>query len=731
MAQLENCYALLIGIGADLPITVRDARAVYNILADEAYAGYPAENIILITEEQATRKGILDALDELIAKTSEDSSVLLFYSGHGGLYEPWNQFYLVPHGFDEVEYETTWVKAEELREKISKIKSRRLVFFLDCCHAAGMTQSLNMSESAKPQKELGQAEGLAQHIDDGRGMSIVSSCREDQLSYIMDGDHNSLYTKCLQEVLKAEHKKQFEEPFIRISEVVQYIFRKVPERNPAQRPYANLQIYDDFILSCVPKDRQSAVLQESSEPDVVQAPKNEAQEMVTVFRETPGANNAILFVHGFSGESADSFGDIPNLLMQESSLEGWDMFPLGYSEYVKPEKGKEVWASVNDIERIADYMATSLKYKFDKYDRIAIIGYSLGGLVAQKAILDSSNDVLDRISHLVLFGSPNNGLSEKETEKIWNKKNSDLAANNSFIKNLRDKWSQKFDSTYPFDLKVVAATQDEFIPLESNFSHFPEENCYTVAGSHLNMVKVYDKENDAFHLIENSLNNTTFFNMFTSAEDINITLGEYEAVIKKLLPQKNDLDPRGVKQLVFALEGLSRHEEAVEILLNHDGSKDNSDLLGMLGGRLKRSYLENFSGKTAQDSAECYKKGLAIAEERSNKGQIYYHAINLAFLSLVAMEDIGEMEYYASKALEAAENDSRESLWKLATLGEANLYLNNLEKAKSFYEKASEMAGIREKISIHTNAYKAYVCLTQSTSEEDDFVKFLKAKFLS
>ena len=51
----------------------------------------------------------------------------------------------------------------------------------------------------------------------------------------------------------------FEEEFIRISEVFQYIFKKVPERQPEQRPYANLQIYDDFIISYLPQELRQQV----------------------------------------------------------------------------------------------------------------------------------------------------------------------------------------------------------------------------------------------------------------------------------------------------------------------------------------------------------------------------------------------------------------------------------------------------------------------------------------
>ena len=280
MGNLKNAYALLIGVGNDIPVTARDAKAVYNILADEAIAGYLPENIYLLTDQNATRIDILNAFDALIQKADENASVMLYYSGHGGCYsdntflkeENWKPedqnkkyFHLCPYDYDPVNYENTWVKAEEVKEKISKLRSRRLIFFLDCCHAAGITKDAIIQSNSKP-APLTQIDGLAQHLDDGRGMSIISSCREDQLSYIMEGDINSLYTKCMIEVLKGKGKTNFDDPFIRISEVVQYIFKKVPEGNPDQNPYANLQIYDDFILSYIPENlRNKTPINDESE----------------------------------------------------------------------------------------------------------------------------------------------------------------------------------------------------------------------------------------------------------------------------------------------------------------------------------------------------------------------------------------------------------------------------------------------------------------------------------
>ena len=55
----------------------------------------------------------------------------------------------------------------------------------------------------------------------------------------------------------------------------------------------------------------------------------------------------------------------------------------------------------------------------------------------------------------------------------------------------------------------------------------------------------------------------------------------------------------------------------------------------------------------------------------------------------------------------------------------------DFDNAKEHYKKAAKMAGLREKLSIHTNAYNAYVSLMQTDNPEDGFIKFLKQNFLS
>ena len=201
-------------------------------------------------------------------------------------------------------------------------------------------------------------------------------------------------------------------------------------------------------------------------------------------------------------------------------------------------------------------------------------------------------------------------------------------------------------------------------------------------------------------------------------------------MVKQLLPKKDALDKNGLKRLIFSLEGLDRREEALEILNEHPSAQEDTDLMGIIGGRYKRSYLKFPSQNDGETAFVYYELALEKSTAKKNFGQIYYHAINLAFLSIVIENDKEKMRAYGQQALDATEQ-CEDDPWKNATVAEANLYLRNFDKAKEFYIKAAEKSGIREKISMHLNAYAGYTSLMQTDNPEDDFIVFLKDQFLS
>jgi pimeloyl-ACP methyl ester carboxylesterase len=752
MNLLKNAHALLIGISYEDGLdTTGDARDVAKVLIDPLLCGYPEKNVTLLTNEQADRKGILGALDELIRRTDAHSSIFLYYSGHGDIIE--DTFHFVPHGIVEgmelEEYTEAWVTAGEIKDKINQLASKRLIFFMDCCHATGMALggfTLNKKDTSPADNKVNNSnftklEGLAQKVDNERGISILASCKEDQKSYQLEDDKNSLFTKHLLMALKGEHQTEFNDPYVRILEVASYLLRIIPPTiekigkacdpplDIKQEPYINLEMYDNFILSYVPKKIREKHHIEAVSPTKAKSPKP-TENQTTVFRETPNANNLILFINGFTGEGSDSFGKLPELLMQSDALKGWDMKPFGYSKFIQPEFGKHVWGGIKDIDRICDYLCTSIKYKFEKYGRVALVCHGLGGLVAQRALLNFPQEYKEKVSHLILMGCPSNGIPPETLKNSGFDDLHEIGQESNFITRLRKDWIQHFGMETSFTLKVIAATDDEYVPMDSCFTPFAKEACIPIEGNHFSMVKPRDVSNAAYTLVLDSLTHSELFHEYGNKEEINLALGKFSTVAKTLGPIQNELDLKGLKQLIFALEGLDRREEALAILEQHELAQNNTDLMGIIGGRYKRNYLKVPTKADGEAALVYYGLAFEMATAKKDKEQIYYLAINLAFLNLVFLEDKAGMASYANIAKEAAES-TPDGIWKFATLGEAHMYLGHEKEAMGYYEKAAELAGVREKISMHLNASTGYAHLMNSSKQNATFQLFLREQFLS
>ena len=754
MRVLDNAYALIIGVDnkQQTDIFIKDAQSMYDVLSDEKLCGYKKENITLLTDQNATTANILKALNDYTEKMDEESSFLMFYSGHGGYDAEQSKSCLMPIDVRS----DNLIYGKDLRERLSQMESKRMFILFDCCHSASffdknkdeiISNAVTQNVQNSTLNRVSTLEGMAQEIDNEQGMVIMASSQAEEHSWAGGGNYCSIFTESIMEALRAENLKNkhfLVDKFVRTVETANYVFERTPEKfrelkkldeervkkgldslipDKNQMPYANLQMSSDFAICYIP---------EELEPKI--STKNFKRKETVIANgsskpswEREEGNNLLLFLHGFSGESNDTFGNIPSMLQSDSNFDGWAMKPLGYSPIAEPKLGKDIWGAILDVDKIAGYLKTSIQYKFKNYDRIAIVAHSLGGLVAQRAIVELDEDHRNRISHLIMFGTPSNGIAPEVLEKQWNKKYSELSSEGDYIRSLRKEWKDAFNDNYPFKLKVAASTDDEFVSLESCHKPFSEEHREYVEGKHLYMVKPKSDKDATYALILDTLTGSKFFNEYDNKEEINLILGKYDSVVKKLLPNKDDLDKRGITQLVFALEGLERKDEVYDIL-NNNNHKSNTDLMGVVGGRHKRDYLKTFSYKSYKMSHEYYSKALEISVENGVDSQIYYHAINLAFLSIVSDPETGrgDMKKYANQALEAA--NKCDDSWKYATIAEANMYLGNLDTAKEFYIKASDGMGIREKLSMHTNAFAGYVAL--SNKENDEFTQFLREHLL-
>jgi pimeloyl-ACP methyl ester carboxylesterase len=442
---------------------------------------------------------------------------------------------------------------------------------------------------------------------------------------------------------------------------------------------------------------------------LLQSVKGENKGAIIPFR-SEGNGNIVCFVHGFSGDPESTFKPIPEFIIAENELNGWDVISIGYSTDLMPNIGKGIWAANPDITKIANYLQTNLEILFDHYNRVALIGHSMGGLVIQRAILN--RDDIHKISHVLFYGTPSGGLKKAWFLRWFKNQICDMDYEGEFIKKLRNEWNKRFNHQYPFKFATVAGELDEFVPTNSSLDPFIKDHHFITAGNHITMVKPDSNMDTSFQVIKKMLGiGSGIPYLIGNDKGLNNLIASYfeEAeILGKKLP---DLDAKGFKKYIFALEGIGKIDDAIKVLEESEIIKSNTDFMGILGGRFKRKYLVEETKTILEKAIYWYDKALQLSLQSNNNSQIYYHAINLAFLFLMLDEtDLTKTKEMAQLALKHCQIANGGEYWEDATIAEAYLYLNAFEQSKIFYASAINKCNqsIRETSSMLINA--VYAC---------------------
>lgn len=411
-----------------------------------------------------------------------------------------------------------------------------------------------------------------------------------------------------------------------------------------------------------------------------------------VIRSTPGNETAVVFIHGFGGNAKETWGSFPKLVSDDPNLKNWDVISLGYNTGLMPDI-RGLWSGKPDIQKLADYLRTTITSDFSaKYKRIVLVAHSMGGLVTQRALLDlPSADRVRLIHGVVLFGTPSLGLRKAQFGRIINRQIRDLGQESVFIGTLRQNWTTEFKDGFSFNFLTVAGDLDEFVPAQSALTPFAPEYQKITAGNHVDIVKPTDANHLSFQILKNFLENN-HYQAPTNSAAVAIELGKFKDALLTLEPVKADLDARGQVNYALALVGVGKEEEAIKYL-SKATEKPNTDVMGTLGGRYKRRWLVNSTQSDAEQALELYQGAYTIASNPATfkPEQVYYHAINLAFLHLLYKDDLAQAQSFANIAIEHCEHQlSTNNLWKWATLGEAYLYLQDGDQAFDYYKKALE-----------------------------------------
>ena len=202
-------YALVIGISnyperADpkngfpaLKYAHRDAEDFAAYLTSH---GFNKENVWVLTNEGAQRKAIISHLEKLRTNCAQVTNplIIVFFSGHG-----WpgtdDRHYLVPHDAEGGEnLEASAINNDYFRDCLSKMKTDRLVVFIDACHAGSVGGAVKGIKGDRPAYQTSSVLG------GGDGRYIIASCQPEQKSWEWDEKEHGIFTEHLLALLRGE-----------------------------------------------------------------------------------------------------------------------------------------------------------------------------------------------------------------------------------------------------------------------------------------------------------------------------------------------------------------------------------------------------------------------------------------------------------------------------------------------------------------------------------------------
>lgn len=258
-------YALVIGISKylngqqpdvklepknfpDLNFAHTDAGNFAQVLMDIGAIEY---NVKSLLNEEATYINIKVELHELVKRCREDDAnnplVIIYFSGHGwadpevaGENRP---HYLIPYDARRDQLDATALSNESFSATLKKMKTNRLVVFLDACHSGAMAAAGQMGPIAEYSPTLGA----------GEGRYVIASCGPNQSSWEWEDEKRGIFTGHLLEILKGE-ADEIKDEEIDIFTLFPALRKRVKEtaarlHKPEQEPVSEIEGGRKIILA--------------------------------------------------------------------------------------------------------------------------------------------------------------------------------------------------------------------------------------------------------------------------------------------------------------------------------------------------------------------------------------------------------------------------------------------------------------------------------------------------
>jgi len=212
-------WAVLVGVNKyedktypRLQVCANDLTALYQHLSTHGFSSDHIHRLGDTGPERPRREHILTTLKLVADATQPDDLLLFYYTGHGDV--DGNEAYLVTQNGYMANLEHTAVSITQVKNIMHKAAARAKVIILDACHAGALlgTKGPRRMSPEFMRRVFYQAEGMA----------ILSSCKQDQVSYEWEKQKRSVFTYYLLAALQGQADND-EKGFVTVTDINRYV----------------------------------------------------------------------------------------------------------------------------------------------------------------------------------------------------------------------------------------------------------------------------------------------------------------------------------------------------------------------------------------------------------------------------------------------------------------------------------------------------------------------------
>jgi len=223
-----------------------DAEALSDVLGDPQIGRF---EVTVVRNEPAHDIGA--RIEDLFADSRPDDLLLLHLSCHGLKSESGELYFAAPNTRPN-RLVSTAVAAEFVQRCMRSARARSVVLLLDCCYGGAFGQGVAV-RAAGDVNVLDSFVGG--RLGGGRGRAVITA--SSAMEYAFEGDHltddrssaPSVFTSALVEGLATGEADRDEDGWVSLTELYEYVFDKVRERNPHQTPSRDIEMQGDLLLA--------------------------------------------------------------------------------------------------------------------------------------------------------------------------------------------------------------------------------------------------------------------------------------------------------------------------------------------------------------------------------------------------------------------------------------------------------------------------------------------------